>query len=148
METLICATVNGHPCVIVEFEHGQDFKTMLGYEQIGDPFLCPGCGVQHSLEAGEWTNCSTRPAYYEDGEAYEEVICSYCARAFNAPLQAKTHYISGMQHRSLVLKCVELEWFEPLGAKCQVECSKLSDLTGQYIMTVFGNHTATLMGCP
>jgi len=148
MEALIHATVNGHPCVITEYEIGRDFRTVLGYEQIGDPFPCPGCGARHSLEADKWTNCSTRPAYYEDGEAYEEVICGYCARPFHAPMQAKTCHIAGMQHRTIVLRCVELEWFEPLGVKCWVECGKLSDLTGQYILTIFGNHTATLVGYP
>ena len=148
MEARIHATVNGHPCIITSYESGQDFKSMLGYEQIGDPFPCPSCGVVHSLVDGKWTNCNARTKFDEYVEAYEEVICAYCAVAFQAPLQTKTYYISGLQRRSLVLQCVELDWFEPQGEKCRVECGKLSALTGQYIMTTFRNHTATLMGYP
>ena len=145
MSLLIYATIDGHPCIVQELEIHQDFRTLLGYEQIGEPFPCPGCGAVHELKDERWTNCTTQPSYYEDGEPYKEVVCAYCTAPLKPPLQAKDYVVHGPSTSRITVACIQREWVLP-GVAHKVECRDRPAIAGQYFVKEFSGHTAKLVG--
>ena len=147
IETCIRATVNGHPCVITTYEIGHEYRTVLGYETIGDPFPCPGCGVQHEVVDGIWTKVISHQELDEYGEAYNETRCVNCDAYFHAPMESKTYFSTGPKRRSLTLQCVRPEWVMN-EHEIIVACVGRNEFSGKYLLQRFGGHTAELVRQP